>query len=306
MIKIRLCCVAGILSNVIVNKMRDAAKLRELEVDIQGFSESQIVKNLDQADVVLLGPQMAYKLQKIKSMCEQFGIACNLVPMKELGMMNGNNILDIALNLFNEEKDKQERQAIERELKEENEWRIEENKAAEKATQETIEGENEKREMCESKDEKIYNQITKIHDILNVKGEDNMIKKIKELILSAEKEIYISSNIDITEFKDEIVEISQRGVRLTVVSFKEYHGEELPIDTLYTYVDEKNRNKAETIMIVVDSRTALVGEKGFDKEESSNIITDNPLLVSVIYKNILNNIYHLKLRDNIAFKLKDM
>jgi len=66
MIKIRLCCVAGILSNVIVNKMRDAAKLRELEVDIQGFSESQIVKNLDQADVVLLGPQMAYKLQKIK------------------------------------------------------------------------------------------------------------------------------------------------------------------------------------------------------------------------------------------------
>jgi sugar-specific transcriptional regulator TrmB len=133
-----------------------------------------------------------------------------------------------------------------------------------------------------------------------------MIKKIKELILSAEKEIYISSNIDITEFKDEIIEISQRGIRLTVVSFKEYHGEELPIDTLYTYVDEKNRNRAETIMIVVDGRNALVGEKSFDKEESSNIITDNPLLVSVIYKNILNNIYHLKLRDNIAFKLKDM
>lgn len=133
-----------------------------------------------------------------------------------------------------------------------------------------------------------------------------MIKKVKQLILSAEKEIYISSNIDIAVFKDEIIEISQRGVRLTVVSFKEYDSEELPIDTLYTYVDEKNKNKDSIIMIVVDDNKALVANNNIGEEQISDVVTDNKLLVSAISKNIINNIYLLKLRDNIAYKLKDM
>ena len=72
---------------------------------------------------------------------------------------------------------------------------------------------------------------------------EDMIKKAKELILSAEKEIYISTNIDLETFQDEFMEASQRGVRITVVSLSEYKGEDLQVDKLYTYIDKRDRRK---------------------------------------------------------------
>lgn len=156
MVRIRLFCVAGILSTVIVNKMRDAAKLGELEVDIQSFSESHMRKRLEEADVVLLGPQIAYKLPKVKLMCEQLEITSNLIPMKDIGMMNGNNILDIAFQSIEEEKERAAREAIEKEI-------------AEKAAQ----------EINQIEDKAIYGEVSKIKskdykidDILNMKGYD--------------------------------------------------------------------------------------------------------------------------------------
>lgn len=67
MIKIRLFCVAGMLSNTLVNKMNNAAKLRQLEVDIQALPQIKMSTQLDSLDVVLLGSQIAYKLPEAKS-----------------------------------------------------------------------------------------------------------------------------------------------------------------------------------------------------------------------------------------------
>ena len=99
MITIRLFCAAGMSTSLLVNKMRDAAKAKEIEVDIEAFLEGQMDKNLDGVDVALLGPQVGYTLGKAKKICEPKGIPVDVIPMVDYGMMNGQKVLDFALKL---------------------------------------------------------------------------------------------------------------------------------------------------------------------------------------------------------------
>ena len=133
----------------------------------------------------------------------------------------------------------------------------------------------------------------------------NQINKAKELILNAKKEIYLSTNINLEKFKNEFMEASQRGVRITVVSLNECNTEELQIDKLYTYIDEKVKSTEDKLMMVVDGNKAMAVDKSISSENILDVITDNILIVSIINTNIENYIYLLKLRENIAFKLKD-
>ncbi|OCA97326.1 PTS sugar transporter subunit IIB [Clostridium beijerinckii] len=101
MIKIRLFCAAGMSTSLLVNKMKDAAKIRGVEVDIEAFPEGQMDKHLDGVNVALLGPQVGYTLGKAKKICEQLGIPVDVIPMVDYGMMNGEKVLDFALRLAN-------------------------------------------------------------------------------------------------------------------------------------------------------------------------------------------------------------
>ena len=101
MITIRLFCAAGMSTSLLVNKMKDAAKTKGIEVDIEAFPEGQMDKHLDNVDVALLGPQVGYTLSKAKKTCEPLGIPVDVIPMVDYGMMNGAKVLDLALNLIN-------------------------------------------------------------------------------------------------------------------------------------------------------------------------------------------------------------
>lgn len=99
MLTIRLFCAAGMSTSVLVNKMKDAAKAKGIEVDIEAFPEGQMSKYLDITDVALLGPQVGYTLPKAKALCEPKGIPVEVIPMVDYGMMNGAKVLDLALKL---------------------------------------------------------------------------------------------------------------------------------------------------------------------------------------------------------------
>lgn len=99
MIKIRLFCAAGMSTSMLVNRMKDAAKAKGLEVDIEAFPEGQMDKHLDDVNVALLGPQVGYTIAKAKKICEPKGIPIDVIPMVDYGMMNGQKVLDFALKL---------------------------------------------------------------------------------------------------------------------------------------------------------------------------------------------------------------
>lgn len=100
MIRIKLFCASGMSTSVLVNKMKDAAKAKGIDVEIIAFPESQMNRYLDSMDVALLGPQVGYTLGKAKKLCEPKGIPVDVIPMIDYGMMNGAKVLDFALTLI--------------------------------------------------------------------------------------------------------------------------------------------------------------------------------------------------------------
>lgn len=99
MVKIRLFCAAGMSTSLLVIKMKEVAKRKKIEVDIEAFPESQMDKHLNNVDVALLGPQVAYTLVNAKEICKPKGIPVDVIPMVDYGMMNGEKVLDFALKL---------------------------------------------------------------------------------------------------------------------------------------------------------------------------------------------------------------
>lgn len=99
MITIRLFCAAGMSTSLLVNKMKQAAKAKGVEVDIEAYPEGQMDKYLENVNVALLGPQVGYRLGKAKEICEEKGVPVDVIPMVDYGMMNGEKVLDFALKL---------------------------------------------------------------------------------------------------------------------------------------------------------------------------------------------------------------
>lgn len=99
MITIRLFCAAGMSTSLLVNKMKEVAKAKGIEVDIEAFPEGQMDKHLENVNVALLGPQVGYTLGKSKKICEPKGIPVDVIPIVDYGMMNGEKVLDFALKL---------------------------------------------------------------------------------------------------------------------------------------------------------------------------------------------------------------
>ena len=101
MIKIRLFCSAGMSTSLMVNKMKAAAQEQGIEADIVAFPESTMDVNSNGADVVLLGPQVRFMLQKAEKLLAPKGIPVAVIDMKDYGLMNGANVLAKAIEMKN-------------------------------------------------------------------------------------------------------------------------------------------------------------------------------------------------------------
>lgn len=97
--KILLCCAAGMSTSLLVERMKKVAKERGLDHDIEAIPVADFATRLDEADVVLLGPQVKYKMTDFKPMAVAKGKPIELIDMVAYGMVNGAQVLDQALSL---------------------------------------------------------------------------------------------------------------------------------------------------------------------------------------------------------------
>ncbi|MGE8052617.1 PTS sugar transporter subunit IIB [Bacillus mycoides] len=96
---ILLCCSAGMSTSLLVTKMEAAAKARGLEGKIWAVSGDTVKNNIDQADVLLLGPQVRYMLSTMKTLADEKNVGVDVINSMHYGMMNGEAVLDHALTL---------------------------------------------------------------------------------------------------------------------------------------------------------------------------------------------------------------
>mgnify|MGYP004572656001 CR=1 FL=1 len=101
MIKIGLFCAAGMSTSMLVGKMTKAAKDKELDVAVNAYPESNLSHILDEGiDVVLLGPQVKFKLPSLQSLCDTKGVPIAVIDPVDYGMMDGDKVLSDALALI--------------------------------------------------------------------------------------------------------------------------------------------------------------------------------------------------------------
>lgn len=101
---IMLVCSAGMSTSLLVTKMEKAAEDRGLEAEIFAVSASEADINIEKkgVDVLLLGPQVRFMKSQFEQKLADKNIPLEVINMADYGMMNGENVLNQALELMGE------------------------------------------------------------------------------------------------------------------------------------------------------------------------------------------------------------
>lgn len=97
-----LCCSAGMSTSLVVEKMQDAAKEKGIDAEIKAVPVSS-VEDLDSShkiDILLLGPQVKFKLNELKEVYKDQNTLVDVINMIDYGMINGEKILTDALKAY--------------------------------------------------------------------------------------------------------------------------------------------------------------------------------------------------------------
>ncbi|MVX63241.1 PTS sugar transporter subunit IIB [Clostridium chromiireducens] len=105
MVKIILFCGAGISSSILATRMREAARKMHIELSVEAYPENGFEKYLNDADAVLLGPQVRYLHDKLKKICMEKRIPVDIISNTDYGMMKAENILNLVLRLIDNNKE---------------------------------------------------------------------------------------------------------------------------------------------------------------------------------------------------------
>ena len=98
--KIGLFCAAGFSTGMLVNNMKVAAQELGIDAEIEAYSQAKLADFAPDLDVALLGPQVAYTLDKSKSICDKNHVPISVIPMADYGMLDGKKVLNLALELI--------------------------------------------------------------------------------------------------------------------------------------------------------------------------------------------------------------
>ncbi len=104
MYKIAMVCENGASTGLCIRKMIDYAKKKGIECDIAAYPQAQLDNIVDQKDCLLLGPQIAFKLDTFKKKFPNQASKFAVVNSMDFGMMDGEKILNAAISLVEKNK----------------------------------------------------------------------------------------------------------------------------------------------------------------------------------------------------------
>lgn len=103
---ILLVCANGASTGVLVEKMKSFAnnheKLKNKEINIDAVSCEALRNYLSShdTDVVLIAPQIRFKEEEIKEVCESHSIKVKLIDTRDYGRMDAAAVLKTAIKLY--------------------------------------------------------------------------------------------------------------------------------------------------------------------------------------------------------------
>ena len=94
--KILLCCKAGVTSNMFASALKDEASKRDLEIIIWAAAETAVEYSIEQADIILVTPQLKSSLTKFEELARP-GTPVILISDEDFKTFNAKKLLEDAL-----------------------------------------------------------------------------------------------------------------------------------------------------------------------------------------------------------------
>ncbi|OUP74614.1 hypothetical protein B5E92_03195 [Erysipelatoclostridium sp. An15] len=96
--KILLCCTAGVTSNMFAAALKDEADKRNLEIIVWAAAETAVEYSIEQADLILVTPQLAGSIKKFKDLANP-GVPVLLISEDDFRNFNAKKVLDEAISV---------------------------------------------------------------------------------------------------------------------------------------------------------------------------------------------------------------
>ncbi len=100
--RILLACSSGMSTSLLVTKMKAHADSIGDEADIWAVGQDQARKEMANADVVLIGPQMSFLKGDLQKEATKYGIAVEVIDMQAYGLADGQKAYEQAVSLMEE------------------------------------------------------------------------------------------------------------------------------------------------------------------------------------------------------------
>lgn len=94
--KIILACAAGMSTSMLVERMKESADDKGMELEIEAVPVTSLCSHAEGTDIILLGPQVSYMEEKVAA--DFPSIPVKVIEMMDYGMMNGEKVLADALS----------------------------------------------------------------------------------------------------------------------------------------------------------------------------------------------------------------
>lgn len=98
--RIVLVCAAGMSTTLLVNEMNLAAKKNTIDVEILALPANKLSDYTKEIDVLLLGPQIEFMLNKFKKKYEKRKMKIAAIDSMTYGLMDGDAVLRQALTMM--------------------------------------------------------------------------------------------------------------------------------------------------------------------------------------------------------------
>ena len=99
MYKILLCCASGLTTSMLVNAMKKDAKEKNIDVMIWAVAEAAIDLSWADADCILVAPQSAGDLDKVKQIVRS-SIPVASIDTNNFSKMDGTAVLQQAISMI--------------------------------------------------------------------------------------------------------------------------------------------------------------------------------------------------------------
>lgn len=100
--KVMFVCCAGMSTSLLVEKVNKAARDRQIEVTVCAAAEADARKSFNEADILLLGPQVRYLQNSFEKALRGTDTKLGVVDMLAYGRLDGNKVLDQIIEMSNE------------------------------------------------------------------------------------------------------------------------------------------------------------------------------------------------------------